>query len=480
MKKKILQTIRKHNMLNENMHIIIGLSGGPDSMCMFDVLCSMAEEWKLQLYPVHVNHRFRPGAAEEDQAWVENLCGERDWPCRSFVYDCSEIAEREGMTSEEAGRTVRYRSFRQVADEIAASGISRQNIAIAVGQNANDQCETLLFRLMRGTGVDGLAGIAYKRWDEDGNAVIRPLLDVSRSEIEEYCRIRSLNPRRDLTNEEPVYMRNRIRLQLIPAIQEEYNPNIIETINRLAAAAAQDADYISMQAEDAAKKAVCGQGDGYVEFSAEILETLHPAIRVRLYNKALEQIGLKENISAAHLDGVEAVLKSGRPSASWNLPEGYLAEKRYDRLRFSASVQAACTGRLRVRRSGEEAGPEAEAAAGIVTGTNRTLTAKFDLQKLQQVYGENAEQQICLRTREDGDFMVIRTGGGLHRKKLQDMLVDMKIPKNLRDRVLLAAIGREVLWILPGEEWKGRYSSAYQPEDSSSDSIIILEYLFQV
>ena len=542
MKKKILQTIREHALIEKDMHIVIGLSGGPDSMCMFDVLCSMAEEWRLQLHPVHVNHKFRPGAAEEDQEFVEEYCEKAGWPCRSFVYDCSAIAMAEGLTSEEAGRKARYEAFGKVADEIAGGclpglggRVPREKIAIAVGQNANDQCETLLLRLMRGTGVDGLSGIAYKRWDQQGTSVIRPLLDCSRQDIEAYCQERNLQPRRDHTNEEPVYMRNKIRLELVPLLQRNYNPNIIETMNRLAAVASQDVDFIREQAELFFEKAVCGMEGSQVELSTEVLTQLHPAIRVRLYNKALEQIGLRENISAAHLDGLEAVLRSNRPSACWNLPEGYLAEKRYDRLCFrwmSKKVeicgidhfnQADSLGQLEVRVSSigdsstvpavphrNPVDEDAFAAAPVpadVGGTEISpLTAHFSLQALQQVYGPGAAEKIVLRTRQDGDYIMIGTGDGeLHRKKLQDIFVDLKIPKSLRSQIPLAAIGKEILWILPGLQdvpgpaekpgrecmpangtemtrlgRKGRYSAGYKVEDNSASPIIVLEYLFQV
>ena len=487
MKKKILQTIRQHNLLEKGMHVVVGLSGGPDSMCMFDVLRKMAGEWDLKLYPVHVNHMFRPGAAEEDQAFVEAYCQEAGWPCRTFVIDCNAMAEAEGLTSEEAGRKARYDSFRRVAAEIAAGIIKekgfdtaaefaqvRRSIAVAVAQNAEDQAETILFRILRGTGVDGLAGIAYKRYDEDGNLVIRPLLDISRRDIEDYCEKQGLNPRRDHTNEEPVYTRNRIRLQLLPYLKE-YNPNIMETINRLGAAAAEDSDYLLQEAEKALQEAKLPEYTGTMAgLSTEYLKKLHPAVRKRVYHIALGQIGLKDSLSAAHLAGVEKILESGSPSASWNLPEGYIAEKRYDALCFrKEALWRPASLKMQILPAGEE-----------VQAEGSGLTAKFSLRALTEAYGEDAPGKIILRGREKGDFMTISTGGSLHRKKLQDILVDMKIPKSLRDSLQFAAVGSEILWILPCEESgagtlgaKGRFSSGYRASEQPDESIIVLEYL---
>ena len=225
-------------------HIVTGLSGGPDSVCLFHVLLSLQEELDLKLYPVHINHKFRPGAAERDQDYVENLCAEHGLRCTTVVRDCGRLAAELGMTDEEAGRKVRYDAFRSVAEEIAAgrdgeSPVSPEHIKIAVAQNANDQAETILFRLLRGTGPDGLAGIAYSR-SEGRFRVIRPVLDITRSEIESYCRDNRLDPVIDHTNSETVYARNRIRLELLPLLERDYNPGIMSALVRLGRIAADD------------------------------------------------------------------------------------------------------------------------------------------------------------------------------------------------------------------------------------------------
>ena len=180
---KVRRTIEEHKLLNKNEHIVLGLSGGPDSVCLFHILLRLKDEYNLTIYPVHINHKFRPGAAERDQQYVEQLCSEKGIQCSTFEIDCNELAGRLGMTSEEAGRKARYDSFYQVAERIAESiasdsakldvnhrdeseyglAAARAQVKIAVAQNANDQAETILFRLLRGTGTDGLAGIAYER-----------------------------------------------------------------------------------------------------------------------------------------------------------------------------------------------------------------------------------------------------------------------------------------------------------------------------
>lgn len=254
---------------------------------------------------------------------------------------------------------------------------------IAVAQNANDQAETILFRVLRGTGTDGLAGIAYKRYEGD-IPVIRPLLDVTRDEIEKYCEARNLSPRIDHTNKEAIYARNKIRLELLPYLAENFNANIIETIDRLGRNAACDKEFLNEEAERALAAALVREGgaceesgkrkDGDLregggtrgdngareakavregdgeregerkhdsveaeaerEIFASKIKSLHRAVRMRVYNKVLTGIGMTENITEAQLSAVERVLFSESPSAACDLADGYRAAKVYDRLRL--------------------------------------------------------------------------------------------------------------------------------------------------
>ena len=223
-KVRILNTVKERDLFKDGDHLVLGLSGGPDSLSLYNALLELMEDnirtrgrfgFSFTLHPVHVNHKFRPGAAEEDQAFCEKLT--KTWnekladayPVRSFVVDCNAMAKELGMTSEEAGRKARYDAFRTVGKEVMDSfGCEAGKVKILVAQNADDQAETILFRILRGTGPDGLGGIAYKRDDESGFEVVRPILDITRDEIEKYCSEKGLEPRRDHTNEEALYARN--------------------------------------------------------------------------------------------------------------------------------------------------------------------------------------------------------------------------------------------------------------------------------
>ena len=342
-KKKILQTIKERDLIKDGDHLVIGFSGGPDSLALFYSLLEILRDNRktsgrfglnFTLHPVHVNHKMRPGAAEEDQAFCEEFCGklaeteEGFFPLQVFTQDCNALAVEMKITSEEAGRLVRYRSFRQVADQVRNHfGCPEDQVRILVAQNMNDQAETVLFRILRGAGTDGLAGIAYARADESGYSVIRPLLNVSRQEIEVYLKEKGLEPRRDLTNDEALYTRNKIRLELIPYLEENFNPNVTETLARLAELTGEDKEFLQLEARKAYEFARTGEGG----LDMKKLEAMMPALRNRVYMAALKDKGLKEDVTRRHLkaiDDLRGALNHG--GAYTELPGGYrvMREKR--------------------------------------------------------------------------------------------------------------------------------------------------------
>ena len=461
--------IQNEELLHEGMHVIVGLSGGPDSVCLFDLLCRLADDMRLQLYPVHVNHQFRPGAAEADQAFTEALCVERGWPCRSFVYDCARIAAEKNLTSEEAGRKARYEAFGIVAAELLRRGIAAQNVAIAIAQNANDQAETILFRILRGTGTDGLAGIAKKRYEtvryddtevsekargaytqeqaqhsanegketgmreelcphDDARhaaepvktaiariAVVRPLLETQRAEIEQYLSERGMTACIDQTNAEPIYTRNQIRLELLPYLATRYNENIITALNRLGRIAQSDKAYLQETAARAFEEAraraageraatlpkqgnraccipdnlaeepacsaavlaadvgtdeaveACAQKPKVVYLDCETLRALHAAIRTRVYQRALREVGMAENFSSAQAEAIDHILYAASPSARTELADGFRAARVYGRMKFY---------RARKKDSGQSGTTDMEIGASHAKGVNHTQVEK--------------------------------------------------------------------------------------------------------
>jgi len=178
---KVLETIKKYNMINNKDKIVVGVSGGPDSVCLLHILCKLRESMDLGLVAVHVNHMLRGDEASGDEAFVENLCKKLNVELVTRRIDIKKLAKERRLSLEETGRIERYRLFEEVADNFGAQ-------RIAVAHNKNDQAETVLMNIIRGTGLDGLRGMDYIR-----GRIIRPLLGVERTEIENYCRIHNLN-----------------------------------------------------------------------------------------------------------------------------------------------------------------------------------------------------------------------------------------------------------------------------------------------
>lgn len=468
--KKIMKTITEHNLIQNNQHIVLGLSGGPDSVCLFHVLMDLAQEMNLTIHPVHINHKFRPNAAERDQEYVEKLCADKGVRCHSFVVDCQAIADKERITSEEAGRRVRYESFSAVAMELCAGGIPKECIRIAVAQNADDQAETILFRILRGTGTDGLSGINYERTDENGFVIVRPLLDVTKAEVMDFCREKGLNPCIDHTNNQPVYTRNKIRLELIPYLEKLYNPNIRETLIRMGKAAGSDSEYIAGEAEKAFAETMKKEADDYVLLDGEKLSCYHRAIRRRTVTMALEKLGLVDDISFAHFEACEGIMNSDSPSARVDLPRGYYVTRVYRDVKFCRTdVKAGAESYEEDARALKIRIMDIEEFNGN-TETNGRSRAAFDYEKMCEALGLDFETRIVSGFRAPGDYLPLGEG---RRKKLQDYFIDRKIPKDERDNMKMVKIGHEVLWIMPWND-KGRFCGEYKI-DKCTKKVICIE-----
>ncbi len=470
---KFRRAVHERGLLNPGDHVILGLSGGADSMALLLLLMNLPG---ITVHPVHVNHMIRGEDADSDQQFVEEFCRRNGLDCRSVRFDCVAEARMSGMTEEEAGRAKRYRVFDEFAEELVSDGIGRDRVKVATAHHADDQAETILLHLLRGSGTDGLAGMAYERRDERGFSHIRPLLDCRKQELREFCGECGIEPREDRTNEDPSYGRNRIRLELIPYL-EEYNPRIVEALLRTGESARDDRAYLEEQAGELLRKYASVRDNPEAE-DGKIISIMRKsvsesprALRRRAVRLAFEAAGLKEDFTARHIEAVDELLAQERPSAEVDLPHGFRARVVYDRLEI-AEFQS-------YRQSQKN-----DAGENPVLGTVRILPAEkmpkgiakgsfaaFDLGKLQEVYGPDAAQKVCWRTRRPGDFLAI-VGG---RKKIQDILIDDKVPKNMRDSVPMAAVGSEILFLPAAGEGRkrARYSHSYVLGADTKDIVFV-------
>lgn len=232
LKEKVLETIKKNNLINEGDRIVVGVSGGPDSICLLHILNSLKETLNITIFVAHINHMLRD-VADAETAYVQEFCEKIGVECFVKKADILKLAKEEKKGTEETGRNVRYEFF----DEVAKKTHSNK---IATAHNSNDKAETVILNILRGSGLSGLKGIEVNR----DNKYIRPILEIERQEIEKYCLENNLKPKYDESNNENVYNRNKVRNEIIPYIKNTFNPNIIKTINRLSEVAIDENEYM--------------------------------------------------------------------------------------------------------------------------------------------------------------------------------------------------------------------------------------------
>ena len=232
LKDEVLKTIKTYNLINKGDKVVVGVSGGPDSICLLHVLYTLKQELGIEIFVAHINHMIREAADSETQ-YVQNFCKKLDIKCFVKKENVTYLAKQQKKGTEEIGRQIRYEFFNEILTETDSN-------KIATAHNSNDRAETVILNILRGSGISGLKGIEVMREQK----YIRPLIDINRTDIEKYCKENGLNPRYDESNDENIYSRNKVRNIIIPYIKKEFNPNIIKTINRLSAVATEENEYI--------------------------------------------------------------------------------------------------------------------------------------------------------------------------------------------------------------------------------------------
>ena len=301
---KVLATINKYNMINKNDKVVIGVSGGPDSMTLLNVLNNLKEKLGIKIYVAHINHMIREEADEETE-YVKEFCEKIGVDFFYKRIDVESEAKKLKIGTEEAGRNIRYKFFDEILNKVGAN-------QIATAHNSNDNAETVLMNIIRGTSVSGLKGIEKIR---DGK-YIRPIIECNRDEVEEYCKENNLNPRYDKTNLENIYTRNKIRNLLIPFIKKEFNPNIIEGINRLSNIAFEEEQFINKIVETEYKKlliSVNNREDNKKEIVLNMKEfnILDYVIKSKLVLYAISKVaGSTTGIEKVHVDDIIKLCKN--------------------------------------------------------------------------------------------------------------------------------------------------------------------------
>lgn len=430
---KVKEYIIKYNLLAEKDSVIIGVSGGADSVCLLSILYELSKSMDLKLTALHINHGIRGANAASDFNFVEELCKQLNIDFIGITVDVKKIAKEEKLSIEEAGRKVRYEAFANALEEKGANKIT-------VAHNKNDNAETILLSLFRGTGIKGLTGIKPLR-----DKIVRPLLCVDRSEIEEYLRINNILYRTDESNADLIYMRNKIRLCVLPTIIDSINVQAVNHIINAGEQLGEIENYLDINTNIHYKEIVLNIDSGK-EFNCEQFRKLDIVIQKRMIRKIIEEmIGKLKDITKVHINAV-IELTEKEVGKQIILPYGLSAKRTYDTivLKTEDQIQKRVEfNAIKIPREGTYSLPYNNWKISFTMEENLEIkenmyTKCFDYDKIKG--------DLFLRTRLEGDYLTIDSLG--HTKKLKSFFIDSKVPKEERANILLLAKGSHILWVV--------------------------------
>lgn len=437
---KVLEDIKDKNLIGRGDTVLVGLSGGPDSVCLLHVLKSIEESMDIKIVAVHVNHLLRGRDSFEDEEYVKILCDKLNVELKTERINLTDIAKKKKLSIEEAGREERYRIFAQTAEIFNAD-------KIAVAHNKNDQAETILMNIIRGTGLLGLKGMDFKR-----GKIIRPLLGIDRLEIEEYCNKYKLQPKTDKTNLESIYTRNKIRLDLIPYINEHFNTDIISKLTKMSEIIKNENDFIEYYTDKLYNKALMKKYDGEIVLNTKVFNTYHKGAKGRVLRKAIEEvIGFIRGIESVHIDDIIKLASDGRVGAMIHLPYKIRVEKSYRTLKvyqFKTFPQVNLY-KVKLNIPGDTLIQEENfiLRASIIDDVNPEDYKKNQkTSKVQYFDYDKLTGGINIRKRENGDLIKPVNSNGT--KKLKKYFIDEKIPIDIRNKIPLVAKDKEIVWII--------------------------------
>ena len=294
MKEKVIDTIKKYKLIEKGDKIVLGVSGGPDSIAMLDILKDLRNKFEFEIYVCHLNHMIRGQEAINDQKYVEQYCNKNQIEFFTKNVNIIEISNNQKIGTEECGRNARYNFFEEILEKTKSN-------KIATAHNKNDNAETVLMHLLRGSGISGLKGIKPIR----NNKFIKPLIECDRKEIEEYCKQKNLNPCIDKTNFENTYTRNKIRNIVIPYIKKEFNPNIIETLSRLSEVVSSEDEFLDRITQKEFENIVLLENEHQIDLKLKEFNLLDNVIKNRLILLTTKKLfGTVNGIEKINIDDI--------------------------------------------------------------------------------------------------------------------------------------------------------------------------------
>lgn len=438
---KVRKTIETKELLRDGDRVLACVSGGPDSMALLHILAELRNQYEIEIFVAHLNHMLRGRAADADADFVKTAADNLGLTSVIEKNDIKKFAKSHKLSLEEAAREARYDFYRRAAEKVNAA-------KIATGHTLDDQAETVLMRLLKGSGSLGLSGIPYKRRFGD-LWIVRPLLDVTRKEIEKYLKNNRIPSRRDASNLQTLYFRNKIRNVLIPILEKDFNPNIKETLSSTASVLSDESSYLADIASKKLKRMSRITKFG-TELRSKDFRREHAALQRLIVRRIIA--GLKgdlKSITYRHWQGIDFIL-DGTEQKSVNLPGGIKVIKSGQRIVFTTRRDHRDgAGRLKkkaiLRVPGEAILPESGVKIKAEIVKSRPDFKKKKDKNIEYVNGDLVKGHLTIRTRRNGD-RIKPLGMGSY-KKLHDVFVDEKIPCERRDMVPVIVSGNRVVWV---------------------------------
>ncbi|MEG6520639.1 tRNA lysidine(34) synthetase TilS [Desulfotomaculum sp. 1211_IL3151] len=436
---RVYTEIARHKMVTEGQRVIVGVSGGPDSVVLLHILYCLEKRLGISLYAAHLNHMFRGEEAKGDALFVQAICSQWGIPCISEERDVPAYARCNGLSSQVAARELRYQFFCDVLHKA-------QGHKIALAHHANDQAESVLMNIFRGSGLKGLGGIAPMR----DNLYIRPLLKIRRDEIEQYCQQHGLSYRIDSSNLKTKYRRNKLRHHLIPLLEKDYAPGIVAILSRMADQIREEDEFLEGLAYEMYQKVLLDMNGSALVLNRKELMNQSTVLLRRIIRIAYQQLhGTKQGIAFEHVDNLINHLKRGGAERMIEMPAGIKVRLALDRVDFSkdligsqptkASYQLELPGSVTIENM--------KVSTRIMNKDEMPLTPQKLPLNMAAIDYHRVAQPLEVRFRQAGDVFI---PFGLGRKvKLKKFMIDRKIPKHLRDKIplIVEKDSQRIIWV---------------------------------
>jgi len=426
---KVFSAIEKYEMLRGDEKVLVGLSGGPDSVCLLHVLHRLKDRLALDLAALYIDHGLRPDETRAEIEFCRQLCGELLVEFLDRSIDVRTYAKEHGSNLQEAARELRYMTFERVAYEIGAKKIT-------LGHTIDDQLETFFMRMFRGSGPKGLSGIPPGR-----GMIIRPLLDVDREDIENYLKQENKSFIMDSSNLKKDYLRNKLRLELIPEMKK-MAPHITQSIARTMDILREEEKYFEIIIAKTLMKLISRKTDKRIELFLLPLEVMDRVILRRVLRRALDETRGLRGIEFVHIENIIELVKHGRQGDRICLPRGLRIVKDYATLVLTSEIPEKL-GSFILNVPGEVVLKE---IGTVIKASVEHEREEYDRERTTAVFDAGKTgTELTIRSREKGDFFY--PAGFGRKKKLQDYFVDEKVPRDERDAIPIVITGNDIVWI---------------------------------